>query len=79
MELNNCIKQTKKKSNNIATIKREKLKGDWALQEPLACPITQMQTLTRMDKVVIEDYYGMTSVDENVNEMKLTHVLLKNL
>ena len=38
-----------------------------------------MQTLTRMDKVVIEDYYGMTSVDENVNEMKLTHVLLKNL
>ena len=27
----------------------------------------QMQTLTRMDKVVIKDYYQMTIMDENVN------------
>ena len=35
-----------------------------------------MQTLTRMDKVIIEDYYHMTIGDENVNWMKLTHLLL---
>ena len=34
-----------------------------------------MQTPTRMDKVVIKDYYHMTTVDENVNGMKLTNLL----
>ena len=34
-----------------------------------------MQTQTRMDKVVIEGYYQMTTMDENVNWMKLTHLL----
>ena len=29
--------------------------GPWALQEHLARPRTQMQTLTRMDEGVIED------------------------
>ncbi len=28
-----------------------------------------------MDKVVIEDYYHMTTMDENVNWMKLAHLL----
>ena len=31
-----------------------------------------------MDTVVIEDYYPTTIIDENVNEMKLTH-LFSNL
>ena len=35
-----------------------------------------MQTLTRMDKVVIEDYHHMTTIDVDVNWMKLTHLLL---
>ena len=39
----------------------------WALQEPLACLRTQMQTMKRMDKEVIEDYYHLTRMDENVN------------
>ena len=35
-----------------------------------------MQTLTRIDKVTIEDYYYMIMmIDENVNWMKLTHLL----
>ena len=34
-----------------------------------------MQALTRMDRVVIEDYYGMTTMDENVRGMKQTHLL----
>ena len=34
-----------------------------------------MQTPTRMDKVVIEDYYHMTTMDENMNWMELTHSL----
>ena len=32
-----------------------------------------MQTPTRMDKVIIEDYYHMTTMDENMNWMKLTN------
>lgn len=28
-----------------------------------------------MDMVVVEDYYLMTSMDGNINKMKLTHVL----
>ena len=37
----------------------------WALQVPLACKHLEpkMQTLTRMDMVVIEDYYHLTTVD----------------
>ena len=34
-----------------------------------------MQILTRMDRVVIENYYYMTTIDENVYWMKLTHLL----
>ena len=34
----------------------------WALQEPLACPRTQMQNLTRMDKGVVE---GLLPYDNN--------------
>ena len=36
---------------------------------------TQMQTLTRMDRVVIKNYYHITTMDENVCWMKLTHLL----
>ena len=39
-------------------------------------PRTLMQTLTRMKKVLTEDYHHMTRMDENVNCMKLTHLLL---
>ena len=47
------------------------------LQEPLVCNILepQMHTPTRMDKVVIRDYYHMTTMDEYVNWMELTHFL----
>ena len=37
-----------------------------------------MQTQTRMDKVVIQDFYQASTMNENVNQMKLTH-LLSNL
>ena len=44
---------------------------------PLACPRIQMQTLTRMDKGFIEDYYRMANKgrDENMNWRKSTHLL----
>ena len=35
-----------------------------------------MQTLTRMDKTIIKDFDHMTTMDENANLMKLTHLLL---
>jgi hypothetical protein len=35
----------------------------------------QMQTLLGMDMAVIEDYYHMTIMDENMNWMKLTYLL----
>ena len=34
-----------------------------------------MQIITRMDTVVIEDYYRMTTMDEKVNWMKVTYLL----
>jgi len=34
-----------------------------------------MQSLTRMDKVVIDDYYHATTMNETMNWMKLTHLL----
>jgi len=34
-----------------------------------------MHIITRMDMVVIEDYYHMTTMDENMNSMKLKHLL----
>ena len=37
-----------------------------------------MQTPTRMDKVVIEDYKHMTTMDENVHWMELTRLLSKD-
>ena len=36
----------------------------WALQESLACPRTQLQTLTIMDKGVIENFHHITIMDE---------------
>ena len=39
----------------------------WALQEPRVYKVElQMHTLTKMDRVVIEDYYHMTIIKENV-------------
>jgi hypothetical protein len=34
-----------------------------------------MQTLTRMDKEVIEAYYHLTKMDENLNRMEPTYLL----
>ena len=36
-----------------------------------------MQTLTRTYMVVIEDFVHTTTINENVNYMKLTHLLSK--
>ena len=41
-----------------------KTKEAWALQEPLACPRTQMRTLTIVDKGDIENFYHITTMDE---------------
>ena len=58
-------------------MKRKTPRSPWALREPLVCNYLEpkMQTLTRMDRVVIEDYYYTTIADENMNWMKLTHPL----
>ena len=42
-------------------------------------PKTQMQTLTRTHVVVIEDFDHMTTMDENVNCTKITHLLSKKI
>ena len=39
----------KQKNNNLAIIGEQTQGSSWALQEPLACPRTQMWTLTIMD------------------------------
>ena len=50
----------------------------WALQEPPVCKHLdpKMKNLTKVDKVVIEDCYHMTTLNEVMNWMKLTHLLL---
>ena len=62
--------------NNLTTIQREKLKGVHEHSMSLQLQKTQNQnaTLTRMDKVVIENYYHMTIMDENVNYMELANL-----
>ena len=67
--------------NNLATMRRAKLKGARKHSKSLQIqkPWTQMQTLTRMNKAVIKDYYHMTTMYENVNWMEVTHLLLKQI
>ena len=67
--------------NNLATMRRAQLKGAHKHSKSLQIqkPWTQMQTLTRMNKAVIEDYYHMITMDENVNWMEVTHLLLKQI
>ena len=37
--------------------------------------MTQIQYLTRVDKVAIGDDYHMSKIDENVKSLKLVHLL----
>ena len=62
--------------NNLGTILWAKLKGAYVLSKSLQFvkPRTQMQILAGMDMVVIEDYYHMTTTDENLGWMKQTHI-----
>ena len=63
----NILNTIQRENFNIA---HERSKIPW-----FGKPSIQMQPLTRMNKVVIEDYYDMTTMNENVNWTKLTHVL----
>ena len=45
--------------------------GDSSLLKPK----THMQSIPSMDMIVIEDYYHMTTMGENVNWMNLAHLL----
>jgi hypothetical protein len=54
-----------------------KSKPQWRLMSTLSLfslstPGTQNTNLTRLDRVVIEDYYHMLTMDENVIWMRLT-------
>ena len=64
----------------LATIRRAKLKGAYDVQEPsirknllYKCKPLQI----KMEMILIKNYYHMTSMDENVNWMKQTHLLSK--
>ena len=73
----NTSNKQRQEHNSLALICGAKTQENpWALQEPHGYnPKSQMQTLTRLDKVVIEDYYHMTIINENVYYMKLAHLL----
>ena len=63
--------------NILATIWRAKPQGGpWALQKPLACPRSQMQTLTSMDKGVIED--GLPYDNNSECELDETNTFIVN-
>ena len=65
--------------NILNTIPRAKLKEAYEHSKSLQFVKHRIQTqiLTRMDKVVIEKYYHMTTMDKHLKCMKLTHVLSK--
>ena len=71
----------RQKHNNLASIESANLKGAHERSKSLQFvkPRTQMHILTRMNKVVIEDFYHMTTMDEDVNWMKLTHLLWEQI
>jgi hypothetical protein len=57
---------------NLVAIQKNKTEGSpWVLQKPP----TQMQTLTKVDKVLIKDNYNMTIMEENVDWIKLTSIV----
>ena len=60
---------------NLATTWRAKLKGAHEHSRRLKFAKTHMQSIPSMDMIVIEDYYHMTTMDENVNWMNLAHLL----
>ena len=51
---------------NLAAIQRAKLKGAHETPKSQTRLITQIWTLTRIDKEVIEDYHDKKTLDENV-------------
>ena len=74
-----ALNKQRQEHNKFSTIQKGKIKGAHEHSNNLEFvkPRTQMQTPIRMDKVVIKDYYHMTTMDENVNWMELTHMLSK--
>ena len=58
------MKQQRREHNNLATKFGEK-------NSSLSKPITPMQTLTKVDKAIIDDYYHMMAMDD-VGWIKLT-------
>ena len=67
--------------HKIATLHNEKIEGSaWALQQPLACPRTQMQTLISMDSGVSQE--SITTWQQWMNAQSIKPILsnkIKNL
>jgi hypothetical protein len=62
--------------NKLATIQKANLKRAHELSKNLyfVQPRIQIENLTRMEMVVIEDYYHMTLMGEIMNWIKITHL-----
>ena len=69
------LDKPRQEHSNLAIIQRAKLKGAHKHSKSLLF-VTQMQILTRMDKIVIKDYNHMTTMNGNV---KLTYLLPKKI
>ena len=63
-----ALKKQKQENNNTTTIHKAKVKGahEDSKSLQLVSTGTQMQTLTNLDRVVIEDYHHMTIIGEKV-------------
>ena len=63
----NPFNKQRQEHNILALICGEKLKGTMSTSRASCVKSkTQMQILTRMDKVDIEDYYHVTIINKNV-------------
>ena len=57
-------KQIQEHNNLPIFLESKNPRKPWALQEHVGCPRTQMQTLTIMDKGVVENFYHITNMGE---------------
>jgi hypothetical protein len=72
-----CIKKKTKRKSILSCNPEKKTEGSlWAFQEPLACQNLEIQCKPKKsEQGVIEDYYYMSTMNENMNWMKLTYML----
>jgi hypothetical protein len=68
-----ALNKQRQEHNNLVT--NQRAKPNESMRAPRASNLLNPITQIRINRVVIEDYYHMTTIYENMRWMKLTHIL----